>query len=59
MDDQDGPVIARAIYTSLFKDAEGDLKNFCLATSLDAVVWEMKKCGVPIERWATFIHIGA
>lgn len=59
MSDSDGPVITRGIYKALFQDAQGDLRNFCLATALDAVVRDMKKRGLPSEHWATFIHIGA
>ena len=58
MGDPDGPVITRAIYKTLFGEAEKDLRRFCLARALDDVVRHLKKT-IPSERWATFIHIGA
>lgn len=59
MGDPDGPVITRAIYKALFNDAQKDMSKFCLARTLDVIVRGLKKSGIPSERWATFIHIGA
>lgn len=58
MGDPDGPVITRAVYKALFEDAGGDLRKFCLATTLDGAVRQLQG-KMPAERWATFIHIGA
>jgi hypothetical protein len=57
MRDDDGPVIAKAFYEKLFesKTISGD----AIPYALDHAVKKLRESGAPVERWATFIHIGA
>jgi hypothetical protein len=57
MDDSDGPRIAKLFYEKLF--AENIISLDAIPYALDYAVAELKKSGVPLKRWATFIHMGA
>jgi hypothetical protein len=59
MRDEDGPVVAKAFYEKLF---EGDtITADAIPRALDHAVRKLRHSekGVSIERWATFIHVGA
>jgi hypothetical protein len=57
MNDADGPRIAKLFYERLF--AEDTITLDSIPYALDYAVEELRKSGVPPERWATFIHMGA
>jgi hypothetical protein len=57
MCDEDGPRVAQVFYQKLF---ENEFINVdAIAFALDHAVTELRNSGVPIHRWATFIHMGA
>jgi hypothetical protein len=56
MDDQDGPVVAKHFYKKLFASKTVDLD--AIPYALDDAVAALREGGVPLERWATFIHMG-
>jgi hypothetical protein len=57
MRDEDGPVVAKAFYEKLL---EGDtITADAVPYALDHAVRKLRESGVPVERWATFIHVGA
>jgi hypothetical protein len=57
MNDTDGPLVAELFYKKLF--AEDVITLDAIPYALDYAVAELRKIGVPPERWATFIHMGA
>jgi hypothetical protein len=57
MGDADGPLIAKHFYKRLF--AQDVITLDAIPYALDHAVTELRKTGVPPERWATFIHMGA
>jgi hypothetical protein len=57
MNDADGPLVAKLFYERLF--AEDVITLDAIPFALGYAVTELRKCGVPPERWATFVHIGA
>jgi hypothetical protein len=57
MSDVDGPYIAKRFYDKLFEKSHIEADDIPYA--LDYAVTELRKSGVPPERWATFIHMGA
>jgi hypothetical protein len=57
MHDRDGPFIAKAFYGKLFEQETIDAD--AIAYALDHAVGALKASGVPFQRWATFIHMGA
>jgi hypothetical protein len=57
MSDEDGPQIAKLFYERLFAEELISLDDIPYA--LDYAVRELRRNGVPPERWATFIHTGA
>jgi hypothetical protein len=57
MRDADGPIVSKAFYEKLF---EGEMITAdSIPYALDHAVRELRKSGVPIGNWATFIHVGA
>jgi hypothetical protein len=57
MRDEDGPVISKAFYEKLL---EGEtITADAIPYALDHAVRRLREAGVPVERWATFIHVGA
>ncbi|KAF9463824.1 CHAT domain-containing protein, partial [Collybia nuda] len=58
MVDDDGPSIANGFYRYMFRNPEQvDLKD--AAAALNIATKEIRKQGVPVDRWINFIHIGA
>jgi hypothetical protein len=57
MNDADGPYIAELFYNRLF--AEEIITLDAIPYALDYAIGELRNTGVPPERWATFIHMGA
>jgi hypothetical protein len=57
MKDIDGPYVSRRFYNKLFESEtiEANLVPY----ALDHAITALRKSGVPPERWATFIHMGA
>jgi hypothetical protein len=55
--DIDGPKVAKWFYEELFarEVVDGD----SVAYALDSAVGKLRASGVPPERWAPFIHMGA
>ncbi|THH02740.1 hypothetical protein EW026_g148 [Hermanssonia centrifuga] len=56
MDDLDGPEVAEAIYTELFRGYPFNPDDIPYA--LDAAVKGMRARGLPPSRWATYVHMG-
>ncbi|KAJ6521118.1 CHAT domain-containing protein, partial [Mycena capillaripes] len=56
MQDSDGPVVANAVYTHLFRD--GQPKASEAARALQIAVRKLRSAGAPPERWVPFIHMG-
>jgi hypothetical protein len=57
MNDADGPRVAKLFYERLF--SEDFITLDAIPYALDYAVEGLRKSGVPPERWATFIHMGA
>jgi hypothetical protein len=57
MADQDGPFVAKAFYEKLFENKI--IGPDTVAHALHHAIMMLRKSGVPPERWATFIHMGA
>jgi hypothetical protein len=56
MDDVDGPFMAERIYKRIFKN--GRLEMSAIPYAVDDAVQELRKSGVPVSRWATYVHFG-
>ncbi|KAI0318040.1 CHAT domain-containing protein [Amylostereum chailletii] len=56
MHDADGPDVAAEVYSKIFKDGELDLA--AVPHALDSAVYKLRRKGVPISRWATYVHMG-
>jgi hypothetical protein len=57
MNDVDGPIVAKRFYEKLL--SEDVITLDAIPYALHYAVSELRKGGVPPERWATFIHMGA
>jgi hypothetical protein len=57
MSDRDGPFVAKHFYEKLFEAETIDAD--AVPRALDCAVTALRVTGVPTERWATFIHMGA
>jgi hypothetical protein len=57
MNNADGPSAAKHFYEKLF--AEDVIALDTIPYTLDYAVAELRKSGVPPDRWAMFIHMGA
>lgn len=57
MDDSDGPDIAEYFYENLLQREQITVDDVPYA--LDAAVAKLRTRNLPVERWATFVHIGA
>ncbi|KAF8217960.1 CHAT domain-containing protein [Mycena galopus ATCC 62051] len=55
--DQDGPVLAEAIYTHLFSNGKKPQATDA-ARALQMAVRKLRDSGISYERWVPFIHIG-
>jgi hypothetical protein len=59
MDDEDGPKIAKEFYKHMFRK-QGNKADFRdSAEALNLATRAMRKNGVPLERWTSFVHFGA
>ncbi|KAJ3515904.1 hypothetical protein NLJ89_g1464 [Agrocybe chaxingu] len=57
INDADGPVVARIVYSHLFQDGkEPDVSD--AAEALHLAVKHLRERGVSVHRWVPFIHIG-
>ncbi|KAJ7722432.1 CHAT domain-containing protein, partial [Mycena maculata] len=57
MDDQDGPLVAKAFYSHLFRDGRQPQATDA-AQALHLAVEELRNRNVPYQRWIPFIHMG-
>ncbi|KAJ6569787.1 CHAT domain-containing protein [Mycena vulgaris] len=57
MNDKDGPLVAEAVYSHLFRDGQ-QAQATDVAEALQLAVKELKVRKVPYERWIPFIHMG-
>ncbi|KAJ7214934.1 CHAT domain-containing protein [Mycena pura] len=57
MDDRDGPMVARILYSYLFGNGRQPQATDA-AVALHLAVKELRKRNVPYERWVPFIHMG-
>jgi hypothetical protein len=57
MNDADGPSIAEIFYANLLSGSHVSADDVPYA--LDAAVTKLRNTGLPVERWATFVHMGA
>jgi CHAT domain-containing protein len=59
MVDDDGPDVAEDFYKYMFRQAGGvgDFRDSAMA--LNHATREMRRRGVPMDRWINFVHIGA
>jgi hypothetical protein len=55
--DNDGPKVAKWFYEELL--AKEVVNADSVAYALDLAVGKLRDSGVPLDRWAPFIHIGA
>jgi hypothetical protein len=55
--DDDGPVVARIVYSELVKQETMDFD--AIPYALDSALTALRAQGVPRSRWAPFVHIGA
>lgn len=58
MSDKDGPELSRDFYEYMLRQGLENVDIRDSATSLHLAVDAMKKRGVPMSRWSTFIHVG-
>lgn len=60
MADVDGPELARRFYGCMMDDMrERGVDPGSSARALHLAVEGLMEAGVPVERWCTFVHIGA
>jgi hypothetical protein len=52
----DGPEVAKTFYQDLL--AQDIIDADAVPYALDAAVENIRRSGVSIERWASFVHIG-
>lgn len=57
MNDEDGPLIAKIVYTEMMK--KGTFDPDVVAFALDTAVQTLRKSGALPHRWAPYIHLGA
>ncbi|KAJ7688601.1 CHAT domain-containing protein [Mycena rosella] len=57
MCDSDGPLVAEAVYTHLFRNGQIPAATDA-AEALQIAVRNMRDSGIPYERWVPFIHLG-
>jgi hypothetical protein len=57
MMDEDGPVVAEAVYSHLLASGQRPRASEA-AKALQLAVRKMRDAGVPHEQWAPFIHLG-
>lgn len=60
MADADGPELAQRFYGCMMYDRqERGVDAGSSARALHVAVRGLREAGVPVERWSTFVHIGA
>lgn len=59
MSDKDGPELAQKFYSYMLREGVDCADWRSSAMALHLAVQDMRHQGIPAERWATFIHIGA
>jgi CHAT domain-containing protein len=57
IDDGDGPIVAKAIYSSIYSNSGFDGTK-SVATALHQIVSRMRANRIPFERWVPFISLG-
>lgn len=57
MSDEDGPIVAAAVYKELC--AKDTITADDIAYALDSAVGELRARNAGPDRWAPFVHIGA
>jgi hypothetical protein len=57
MRDDDGPVVSKAFYEKLLES--DTITADAIPYALDHAVRNLRESGASVERWATFIHVGA
>lgn len=57
MSDEDGPIVAEAVYRELC--SKGTITADDIAYALDTAVGELRALHPRPDRWAPFVHIGA
>lgn len=58
MTDEDGPHVAKHVYTQLLAPKDGYLDPEAVPYALDEAVRALREKGLPPERWSLFIHFG-
>ncbi len=58
MNDSDGPVLAEAFYKHMLRNGQENADVRDSAEAVHLATKAMRERGVPIQRWATFIHLG-
>ncbi|KAF8157205.1 Hsp70 protein-domain-containing protein [Crassisporium funariophilum] len=56
IDDADGPIVTKAVYSALFKTPIFD--GSVAANALHHVIGQLRANGAPFERWVPFISLG-
>ncbi len=58
MNDRDGPVVAEAFYKHMLRSglAQVDIRDS--AQAIHVATQNMRQQGIPLRRWATFVHMG-
>jgi hypothetical protein len=57
MNDMDGVLVTKALYGRLMSKDAIDVDD--IAYALDSAISELRNNGVPLHRWAPYIHLGA
>ncbi|KAG8844118.1 hypothetical protein FRB96_003281 [Tulasnella sp. 330] len=58
MDDRDGPVLTEAFYKYMFRNGPEAVDCRDAARGLAKGIKELRRRGVPLERWINFVHFG-
>lgn len=59
MDDVDGPVVAEAVYSEIFRPESISLDPDAIPYALDVAMQKLRANGVSANRWAPYVHLGA
>ncbi|KAG9002337.1 hypothetical protein FRB94_003995 [Tulasnella sp. JGI-2019a] len=58
-EDEDGPIIAEVFYKYMLRNGMEAVDFRESAEALNAATRELRRRGVPLERWINFVHYGA
>lgn len=58
MDDVDGPVVAKAVYSELYSSGKELWEPDAVPFALDTAVRELRAKGITASRWAPYVHLG-